>query len=205
MAHQKTYKRTVADTQVTNPSGIYVIDCLGNNLSITKTRIVGTLHTDNGSCYRAVVHALACRALRIRHLRTQPYRPRTNGKAERFIQTALREWAYARAYGHAASYLRKLRQLAAQLPPQHSLASHEAFEAGLRDVGLSAPEVAAIMGGNWMDFFARSFTSRGRQQHCARVLEIRLDPRRSFLPKRYQARLVALAGGDAPTACRHAG
>ena len=50
--------------------------------------------TDNGSCYRSLVHALACKALGIRHLRTRPYRPRTNGKAERFIRTLLAGWAY---------------------------------------------------------------------------------------------------------------
>jgi transposase InsO family protein len=55
--------------------------------------------TDNGSCYRAIVHALACRRLRIKHLRTQPYRPRTNGKAERFIRTMLGGWAYGAIYG----------------------------------------------------------------------------------------------------------
>jgi transposase InsO family protein len=55
--------------------------------------------TDNGSCYRAIVHALACKALRIKHLRTQPYRPRTNGKAERFIRTMLAGWAYGAIYG----------------------------------------------------------------------------------------------------------
>ena len=54
--------------------------------------------TDNGSCYRAVVHALACRALGIRHLRTRPYRPRTNGKAERFIRTLVEGWAYGAVY-----------------------------------------------------------------------------------------------------------
>jgi len=54
--------------------------------------------TDNGSCYRAVVHALACKALRIKHLRTRPYRPRTNGKAERFIRTLLGGWAYGAIY-----------------------------------------------------------------------------------------------------------
>ncbi|HWC07849.1 MAG TPA: leucine zipper domain-containing protein [Solirubrobacterales bacterium] len=58
--------------------------------------------TDNGSPYRSVVHARACRELGIRHLRTRPYRPRTNGKAERFIQTMLREWAYGRIYGSSA-------------------------------------------------------------------------------------------------------
>jgi transposase InsO family protein len=55
--------------------------------------------TDNGSCYRGVVHALACKALGIRHLRTRPYRPRTNGKAERFIRTMLGGWAYGAIYG----------------------------------------------------------------------------------------------------------
>jgi transposase InsO family protein len=54
--------------------------------------------TDNGSCYRALIHALACKALRIQHLRTRPYRPRTNGKAERFIRTLLAGWAYGAIY-----------------------------------------------------------------------------------------------------------
>jgi transposase InsO family protein len=56
------------------------------------------LMTDNGSAYRSRVHALACRALKIRHLRTRPYRPRTNGKAERFIRTLLGGWAYGAIY-----------------------------------------------------------------------------------------------------------
>jgi transposase InsO family protein len=50
--------------------------------------------TDNGSCYRGVIHALACRQLGLRHLRTRPHRPQTNGKAERFIRTLLAGWAY---------------------------------------------------------------------------------------------------------------
>jgi len=54
--------------------------------------------TDNGAPYISHAHAIACRQLGIRHLRTRPYRPQTNGKAERFIQTMLREWAYGRAY-----------------------------------------------------------------------------------------------------------
>ena len=54
--------------------------------------------TDNGSCYKSRAFAKACRDLKIKHIRTKPYTPKTNGKAERFIQTALREWAYARAY-----------------------------------------------------------------------------------------------------------
>jgi transposase InsO family protein len=55
--------------------------------------------TDNGSCYRGVVHALACKALGTRHLRTRPYRPPTNAKAERFIRTMLGGWAYGAIYG----------------------------------------------------------------------------------------------------------
>jgi transposase InsO family protein len=54
--------------------------------------------TDNGACYRATVHALTCRQLGIRHLRTRPYRPQTNRKAERFIRTLLNGWAYAAVY-----------------------------------------------------------------------------------------------------------
>jgi transposase InsO family protein len=60
---------------------------------------VERLMTDNGSAYRSTAHALACRALGIGHIRTRPYRPQTNGKAERFIRTMLREWAYAGVYG----------------------------------------------------------------------------------------------------------
>jgi transposase InsO family protein len=55
--------------------------------------------TDNGSAYRSTIHALACRAMGLRHLRTRPYRPRTNGKAERFIRTLLGGWAYGALYG----------------------------------------------------------------------------------------------------------
>ena len=65
---------------------------------ITVERVM----TDNGSAYRSHAHAIACRQLGIRHLRTRAYRPQTNGKAERFIQTLLREWAYARAYTSSA-------------------------------------------------------------------------------------------------------
>jgi transposase InsO family protein len=61
--------------------------------------VVEGLMTDNGSAYRSTAHALACRTMGIRHIRTRPYRPQTNGKAERFIRTMLREWAYAAVYG----------------------------------------------------------------------------------------------------------
>mgnify|MGYP000512333340 CR=1 FL=1 len=64
--------------------------------------------TDNGACYKSRRFARLCQRLALRHLRTKPYTPRTNGKAERFIQTALREWAYARTYepsDHRAQHL----------------------------------------------------------------------------------------------------
>jgi len=57
---------------------------------------------DNGACYRSGVHALALKELGIRHLFTRPYRPRTNGKAERFIQTLTHKWAYGAIYGSSA-------------------------------------------------------------------------------------------------------
>jgi transposase InsO family protein len=64
------------------------------SLGITVARVM----TDNGSCYRAFAFRDACREHGLKHIRTRPYTPKTNGKAERFIQTALREWAYAQAY-----------------------------------------------------------------------------------------------------------
>jgi transposase InsO family protein len=64
------------------------------SLGVTVTRVM----TDNGSCYKAFTFRDACRDLGLKPIRTKPYTPKTNGKAERFIQTALREWAYAQAY-----------------------------------------------------------------------------------------------------------
>jgi len=69
---------------------------------------VERLMTDNGSAYRATIHALACKALGIKHLRTRPYRPRTNGKAERFIRTMLGGWAYGAIYRDSAERQRAL-------------------------------------------------------------------------------------------------
>jgi transposase InsO family protein len=64
--------------------------------------------TDNGSAYRSAVHAIACRQLGLRHLRTRPYRPQTNGKAERFIRTMLEGWAYGPIYATSAERTRAL-------------------------------------------------------------------------------------------------
>jgi hypothetical protein len=63
---------------------------------------VEAVMTDNGSAYRSKVHAIACRALGLKHLRTRPYRPQTNGKAERFIRTMLGGWAYGAIYTNSA-------------------------------------------------------------------------------------------------------
>jgi len=63
---------------------------------------VEQLLTDNGSGYRSMIHAIACRTLGVRHLRTRAYRPQTNGKAERFIRTLLSGWAYGAVYRTSA-------------------------------------------------------------------------------------------------------
>jgi transposase InsO family protein len=66
-------------------------------LGVTVERVM----TDNGSCYRSKAFRRACQQLKLRHIKTKPYTPQTNGKAERFIQTALREWGYATAFEHS--------------------------------------------------------------------------------------------------------
>lgn len=73
-------------------------------LGITVKRLL----TDNGSAFRSKDFAAACEALDIRHRFTRPYRPQTNGKAERFIQSALREWAYGFTYQHSSERTQEL-------------------------------------------------------------------------------------------------
>jgi transposase InsO family protein len=63
-------------------------------LGVTVTSVM----TDNGACYKSFAFRDACKTLGLKHIRTKPYTPKTNGKAERFVQTSLREWAYAQAY-----------------------------------------------------------------------------------------------------------
>jgi transposase InsO family protein len=75
------------------------------NLGVAVERVM----TDNGSCYKSFAFRRACRRLGLKHIRTKPYTPKTNGKVERFIQTSLREWAYAYAYENS-------RQRKQQLP-----------------------------------------------------------------------------------------
>ena len=66
------------------------------------------LLTDNGSAYLSIAHAVACRTLGIRHLRTRPYRPQTNGKTECFIRTMLSGWAYGAIYRASTERTRAL-------------------------------------------------------------------------------------------------
>jgi transposase InsO family protein len=86
---------------------------------------VQRLMTDNGNGYRSYAHAVVCRSLGIRHLFTQPYRPKTNGKAERFIQTLLREWAYAAAYPTSAT---RRRALPGFLTRYNTIRPHKALD-----------------------------------------------------------------------------
>jgi transposase InsO family protein len=69
---------------------------------------VERLLTDNGAPYRSTIHSICCRELGIRHLRTRPYRPQTNGKAERFIRTLLGGWAYGAIYRSSLDRTRAL-------------------------------------------------------------------------------------------------
>ena len=98
-ATRLAYVEVLADEQATTCVGF-----LRRALRFYAARGVQVerLMTDNGSAYRSKLHAIACRALKIKHLRTRPYRPRTNGKAERFIRTLLGGWAYGAIYGSSA-------------------------------------------------------------------------------------------------------
>ena len=72
------------------------------NRSTIEPAEVERVMSDNGSCYKSFAFRRLCKRLGLKHIRTKPYTPKTNGKAERFIQTSLREWAYARAYNTSA-------------------------------------------------------------------------------------------------------
>jgi transposase InsO family protein len=85
---------------------------------------VSRVMTDNGAAYRSRLFAASCRRLGMKHLFTRPYTPRTNGKAERFIQTSLREWAYVRAYANSAE---RTKALPAWLTHYNYCRSHSAL------------------------------------------------------------------------------
>jgi transposase InsO family protein len=95
-ATRLAYAEVLADEKASTAIGF-----LGRAVAFYRRHgiTVERLLTDNGSPYRATIHALACRTLGIRHLRTRPRRPQTNGKAERFIRTMLAGWAYGAIYG----------------------------------------------------------------------------------------------------------
>ena len=99
--------------------------------------------TDNGSAYRSKRFRNACRRLRIKHSRTRAYRPQTNGKAERFIQTLLREWAYARSYANDRERAK------AWLPWLHHYNWHRPhaslnYQPPIRRLGLSVNNLSAL-------------------------------------------------------------
>jgi transposase InsO family protein len=99
--------------------------------------------TDNGSAYRSKHFAKACRRLGIKHSFTRPFRPQTNGKAERFIQTALREWAYVRAYANDRERAK------AWLPWLHRYNWHRPhaslnYQPPIRRLGLSVNNLSAL-------------------------------------------------------------
>jgi transposase InsO family protein len=95
-ATRLAYVEVLADEKATTAIGfLHRAKAFYASHGITVERVM----TDNGSAYRSTIHAFACRAMGLRHLRTRPYRPRTNGKAERFIRTMLGSWAYGPIYG----------------------------------------------------------------------------------------------------------
>ncbi len=104
-ATRLAYVEVLGDERATTAVG-FLRRCLSfyTARGITVQRVM----TDNGSAYRAAIWALACHRHQLRHLRTQPRRPRTNGKAERFIRTMLNGWAYGAIYANSADRARSL-------------------------------------------------------------------------------------------------
>jgi transposase InsO family protein len=98
-ATRLAYVEVLSDEQGTTAAGfLRRAVAFYASYGITVQRVM----SDNGACYRSTIHAVACRLLGLRHLRTRPYRPRTNGKAERFIRTMLGGWAYGAIYATSA-------------------------------------------------------------------------------------------------------
>jgi transposase InsO family protein len=101
-------------------------------MGITVERVL----SDNGACYRSGAHAEACAELGMRHLFTRPYRPRTNGKAERFIQTLINRWAHGAIYGSSAERTAALpgRLTHYNFTRRHSSLGHRAPAARLAEL-----------------------------------------------------------------------
>jgi transposase InsO family protein len=98
--HSRLAYTAMYPDETANSSVSFLVEAVAyfQRLGIATRRVL----TDNGPCFYAHQFASACKRLGIVHKRTRPYTPRTNGKAERFIQTAIREWAYARRYENSA-------------------------------------------------------------------------------------------------------
>ena len=94
------YSRLAYAEVLNDEKGTTVAGFLGRAVAFYQQRgiRIEALLTDNGGGYRSTIHTLACRRLGIKHLRTRPYRPQTNGKAERFIRTLINGWAYGAIY-----------------------------------------------------------------------------------------------------------
>jgi len=105
-ATRLAYVEVLSDEKATTAAGF-----LRRAVAFYRRHGIGVerVMTDNGSAYRSALHAVACRALGIRHLRTRPYRPQTNGKAERFIRTLLAEWAYGAIYATSTERIAALQ------------------------------------------------------------------------------------------------
>ena len=129
--------------------------------------------TDNGSCYQSKMFRAACKRLGLRQIFTRPYTPKTNGKAERFIQTALREWAYARAYHNSD-------QRSAELPywlhrynwhrPHGSLKANTTHQSprSIRGQPVEAPQLANARKGKPAAPIAVTLSSCRRVRTCCR-------------------------------------
>jgi transposase InsO family protein len=104
-ATRLAYVEVLADEQATTAAAfLHRATAFYRRHGVAVERVM----TDNGSGYRSILHAVACRRLGLRHLRTRPYRPRTNGKAERFIRTLLGGWAYGALYRSSSQRTRAL-------------------------------------------------------------------------------------------------
>ena len=160
--------------------------------------------TDNGSAYRSHLIADLCRSRRMRRIFSRSYTPRTNGKAERFIQTALREWAYARPYNHSQQ---RAQALLHWLHSYNHHRPHQGIAAKLLSHS-SQGQSLAIRLANWLIFWpcsqklfplvrksARSSKSRAaRKSSTARSMRLRnSDMPRHPWPRSPNARASARA------------
>jgi hypothetical protein len=138
--------------------------------------------TDNGTCYKSRAFGRACKRLGLKHIRTRAYTPKTNGKAQRFIQTALHEWAYAKAY-------QRSDHRGAELPLWlHRYNWHRPMQYRCQTAHQQTPNRLAMTRTPGLPGVARAFlmrssisgASRGRPS-CLPSLLARLSPARTFV------------------------